>query len=229
MTSCPAQPASAPRHSRATAACSTTSPSRKRAAPSTCATPPPPRPPLRSPSRGWCATGHWMYKNAMLRGPSGFFRRPRGYVDYPQRGSHLPRGPAHILGWCLFPGTSVARVEVRLNGGPPERARVAMERGDIQQLTKEPAAPLAGFEYKVDLARLPATTASARIEAVAHGLDGRELRLEPVEFAIGPAEAPFEDEHGTAAALRARAKRPLRPHPAAGEEKPDRPLRLLAF
>src|SRR4051794_29211473 len=140
-----------------------------------------------------------MYKRQVPRGQKGFFRRPRGYIDHPQAHAELPRGPAHVLGWCLFPGTSVARVEIRVNGGQPERARLAMERGDIQRLTNEPAAPLSGFEHKLDLSGLPPDTRSVELAATAYGLDGRELRLEPVEFAVGPAQAPVEDDQAAAA------------------------------
>lgn len=169
-----------------------------------------------------------MYKGKVRRGPSGFFRRPRGYIDYPQVGAELPRAPVHVLGWCLFPGTSVARVEVSVNGGPAERARVAMERSDIPALTKEAAASLSGFEHKADLSGLPGDTRSVTVEATARGMDGRVLRLDPVEFPIGPAAPAYreEDDGGRAAELRARSMRPLRPRAAA---TPDRPPRLLAF
>ncbi|MEA2471285.1 MAG: D-inositol-3-phosphate glycosyltransferase [Thermoleophilaceae bacterium] len=167
-----------------------------------------------------------MYKGQVRRGPFGFFRRPRGYIDHPRPGAELPRGPVHVLGWCLFPGTSVARVEVRVNGGPPERARLAIERNDIAALTKEAAAPVSGFEHKADLSRLPEGTRSVTIDATAYGLDGRELRLEPVEFAIDLAEPLHHDEDGSAAELRARSMRPLRPRVA---PSPGEPLRLVAF
>jgi glycosyltransferase involved in cell wall biosynthesis len=171
-----------------------------------------------------------MYKSHVLRGKKGFRRRPRGYVDYPESGTVLPRGPVHVLGWCLFPGTAVARVEIRVNGGPPERARLAMERGDIQRLTDVPAAPLSGFEHKLDLSGLPPGARRVELTVTAYALDGRELEIEPVEFAVGPAQAPFEDDDGAAAALRARSKRALRPHPAASGSSPSgKPPRLLAF
>jgi glycosyltransferase involved in cell wall biosynthesis len=134
-----------------------------------------------------------------------------------------------VLGWCLFPGSAVARVEIRVNGGPPERARLALERGDIQQLTNEPAAPLSGFEHKVDLSLLAPDTHRVRVEASAYDVDGRELRLDPVDCELGPERAPHEEDE-SAAILQARSKRPLRPRSAAAA-KPhaDRPLRLLAF
>jgi glycosyltransferase involved in cell wall biosynthesis len=173
-----------------------------------------------------------MYKGHVRRGPfGGLFRqgRPRGYIDFPQAGAELPRGPVHVLGWCVFPGTSVARVELSVNGGPPGHARLAMDRGDIPTLTKEQAAPLSGFEHKTDLSDLAPETREVTVEATAHAMDGRELRLEPVRFAIGPPQPAFEDDDGSATTLRARSKRPLRPHTAPAKPLPGRPLRLLAF
>jgi D-inositol-3-phosphate glycosyltransferase len=167
-----------------------------------------------------------MYKGQVRPGPFGFFRRPRGYIDYPLPGAELPRAPVHVLGWCLFPGTSVARVEVSVNGGPAERARIAMERGDIPMGTRDPAAPLSGFEHKADLSGLPPGTSSVTVEATAHSMDGRTLRLAPVEFPVGPAEPAFRDQDGRAAELRARSTRPLRPRAVRPEGDP---LRLLAF
>ena len=67
-----------------------------------------------------------MYKGrvrprASRAGPRrGFFRRPRGFIDDPRRGSARVRGPLYVRGWALFPGSTVARVEVRLRGGPPQ-------------------------------------------------------------------------------------------------------------
>jgi D-inositol-3-phosphate glycosyltransferase len=163
-----------------------------------------------------------MYKRPVRR--RGFLRRPRGYVDFPQPGAELPRGPVHVLGWCAFPGTSVARVEISVNGGPPERARPAMERGDIPALTLDPAAPLSGFEHKADLAQLPPETREVTLAATAYAMDGRELRLEPARFAVGLPEPGFEEESGAGATLRARSMRALRPR-----ADHDGPLRLLAF
>src|SRR3954463_14757278 len=185
-TSSPRSPASARRPSRETARSSTTSSSPAPAAtPCTCATHRAPAPPRRSRSRSWWPTD-WtpMYNREVRhsRPPRGFFRKPRGYVDWPEAGTPIPRAPAHVIGWCLFPGTSVARVEISVNGGPPERARLALEGGDIPALPPPPAAPLSGFEHKVDLAKLPPGTREATIEATAHAMDGRELRLEPARF-----------------------------------------------
>jgi D-inositol-3-phosphate glycosyltransferase len=168
-----------------------------------------------------------MYKGPVP--PLGFFRRPRGYIDYPdpKDDPELPRGPVHILGWCLFPGATVARVEISVNGAPEERARLGMERGDIPARTSHPAAPISGFEHKCDLTALPAAVTSVRIEAIAHATDGRTLRMDPVELRVAPLRPVIRDEDARAAAeQRARSRRALRPRPAA---RPDGPQRLLVF
>jgi glycosyltransferase involved in cell wall biosynthesis len=141
--------------------------------------------------------------------PRGFFRRPRGFIDWPRPDSTVPRAPVHVVGWCQFPGTSVARVEVQVNDGPPERARLAMERPDIALVSDHPEAPISGFEHKADLTLLPPEATSATFQATAHSVDGRTLQLEPVEFALAPPEPDFT-EPASAAGLRERALRPLR-------------------
>jgi D-inositol-3-phosphate glycosyltransferase len=158
--------------------------------------------------------------------PRRFFRRPRGFIDLPAPGSELPRGPVHLTGWCLFPGSTVADVEVRVNGGAPQRARLAVERSDIAALTTHPDAPIAAFEHKCDLTGLPSDLTTVRLEATAHSIDGGELRLPPVECALGAAAAPFTDVDGRAAELRDRSMRPLQ-HGA--RIKATGPTRLLAF
>src|SRR4051794_34728461 len=153
--------------------------------------------------------------------PRGFFRRPRGFIDWPHANDTLPRAPIYVIGWCLFPGATVARVEVSVNGRPPERARLAMERLDIEAFTDHPNAPISAFEHKADLSGIPEAEIAITVEATAHATDGRTLALEPVRFTLAPPEAQpvFED----AAELRARSLRPLR-HP-----RPHEPgMRLLA-
>jgi glycosyltransferase involved in cell wall biosynthesis len=156
--------------------------------------------------------------------PARFFRRPRGYIDWPKPGATLPRAPVHLVGWCLFPESSVARVEVSVDGRPPERARLAMERPDIESYTHHPDAPISAFEHKLDLADLPPDSRTVRIEAKAHSIDGRSLPIDPVELALTPATESRPADTAAAAQLRVRSTRPLR-HP-----RPNTPgVRLLAY
>jgi glycosyltransferase involved in cell wall biosynthesis len=132
------------------------------------------------------------------------------------------------MGWCLFPGSSVAHVDVSVNGGPPERARLAIEREDIPALTNHRDAPIAGFEHRPDLGDLPRDARTASVEAVAHAFDGRTLRLDPIELKVAAPQAPWADDGSPAAAeLRERSIRPLAGReaaPGSGDE-----LRVLAF
>jgi D-inositol-3-phosphate glycosyltransferase len=137
-----------------------------------------------------------------------------------------PRGPVHIRGWFLFPGSTVARVELRLNGGPPQRARLALERQDVAGYTAQPTAPTCGWEHTADLAELPDGVSTVRIEAVAHALDGRTLRLAPVDIEIRSTPQDRGNEDAVAAQLRQRSLRPLRARVAA---PPGGNLRLLAY
>jgi D-inositol-3-phosphate glycosyltransferase len=157
--------------------------------------------------------------------PRRFFREPRGYLDWPLPGSEVERGPVNVLGWALFPGTSVARVEVSIAGGPPERARIALDRADLGGQTDHPDAPICAFEHKPDLSALAHDVRSVTIEVVAHALDGRRLALAPREFALVDPEPPFHDAGGRAEQLRRRSVEAISP----GREPPSQAVRLLAF
>src|SRR5947209_17539217 len=154
-----------------------------------------------------------------------FFREPRGYVDGPPEGDVLTRGPVQFLGWCLIPGASIARVEVSVNGGPAERARVGIERLDLRDVCAHPDSPISGFEHKCDLAELPATAREVVVEAVVEATDGRTLALPPARFRLGEAPESFDDADGRAAELRDRSLRRLRALPAHG----PRANRMLVF
>jgi glycosyltransferase involved in cell wall biosynthesis len=154
----------------------------------------------------------------------GFFRRPRGFIDEPKPAAEHERGPIFVKGWCLFPGATVARVELTLGGGPPQLARLGLERHDVARLTDHPSAPVCGFELMTDLGVVPEEdTSTLTVEAVAHATDGRTLVLPPVEIEVGPATAALADD-AAAAELRRRSLRPLR---ARAPHRPGAPLRLL--
>jgi D-inositol-3-phosphate glycosyltransferase len=159
--------------------------------------------------------------------PPSFFRRPRGYIDWPRPGTTLPRAPTHLLGWCLFPGATVARVEISVNGTQPERARLAMERPDIEACSDHPAAPISGFEHKVDLTKIRSD--SVRIEATALSVDGRTLTIDPIDCTVGEPDQPFQDVDGKAAELRARSLRGLGHPRQPRQATASGGVRLLAF
>src|SRR5205085_7766848 len=102
-----------------------------------------------------------------------FLGRPSGRLDGPAAGSRLPRVPVRVFGWCLFPGTSVARVEVVVEGVMPRRARLGVERPDVAELSAHPDAPISGFELMVDLGELPAERDALKVHPVAYAADRR--------------------------------------------------------
>src|SRR4051794_23743317 len=116
-----------------------------------------------------------------------FFAVPRGYLDTPAPGSEVPRAPLHMLGWCLFPGASVVRVEVSVDGAPAERARLALERPELHALTDHPDAPICAFEFKLDLTDLPPEATVIRVAAVAHSSDERSHAMDPFDYLVGTA------------------------------------------
>jgi glycosyltransferase involved in cell wall biosynthesis len=100
-----------------------------------------------------------------------------------------------------------------------------MERPEIPLYTDHADAPICAFEHKPDLTELSDDARAVTIEAVAHAMDGRQLRLDPVEFTIGPAEPPFSDPDGAAAGLRRRSVRAVSANGAWGWGD----IRALAF
>jgi glycosyltransferase involved in cell wall biosynthesis len=135
-----------------------------------------------------------------------FLAGPRGAIDQPQPGQLVPRAPFQLLGWCLFPDSTVARVDLYLDGRHLGPARLGMERPDITRLTRHPDGPICGFEYIVDGAALPADTREFTIGATARSLRGERLVLDEVALSLAPAEPPFEDADARAAQLRARGR-----------------------
>jgi glycosyltransferase involved in cell wall biosynthesis len=158
----------------------------------------------------WRVTAPLRGLKRRLVGERSRFEQPRGRIEWPPDGSERPRAPVDVHGWCVFPGSSVARVEVSLNGAPPIHARIGVEGpGQVD-------APLCGFEYKPDLAAIPAGRPVARIAAVAHAMDGRTLELDPVVYPLSaPSALPREE-----------AQPRSRPHMAA---RHGAATRVLAF
>jgi glycosyltransferase involved in cell wall biosynthesis len=157
----------------------------------------------------------------LQRGPAvGFFDVPRGDVNTPAAGGEVAGGVVQILGWCLFPGSSVTRVDIDLGPLGTRRARLGMPRPDVARVCEHPSAPLSGFECMTDL---DAIAGEVTVRALAHSADGRTLALEPVTFTVAR-QQPFAGDE-TATLLRERSGRFARPRLA----PPNGDVRVLAF
>jgi hypothetical protein len=118
-------------------------------------------------------------------GPApGFLEVPRGAIDSPAAGREVAGEFVQVLGWALFPGSTVARVEVTVGTAPAQRARLAMPRPDVAAYTSEPSAHVSGFEL---MAEVGARRGPVPVSAVAHSSDGRRVELDPVSFEAVPA------------------------------------------
>ncbi len=151
---------------------------------------------------------------------------PRGQVDTPSQDEVTPRAPVKMLGWCLFPESSVARVDVVVDAGPATSARLGIERPDVGALSPHPCAPVCGFELVLDLGSVPVEKPTVTVETVAHAMDGRSVRLASVTLTLGAVPVADEGRSGRAALLRARST-PIVPPGA--EPGADRPLKVLVF
>jgi D-inositol-3-phosphate glycosyltransferase len=136
--------------------------------------------------------------------PSSFFDEPRGFIDAPAHTDAIAREPVQVLGWSLVPGSTVTRVDVCVDGGAPERARLGIERLDIRGVCEHPDAAICGFEHKLDLGQLPAATREVTVEAVAHAADGRRVAIPPLTLRLAERQPELDDDR-RALELRARS------------------------
>ena len=139
------------------------------------------------------------------------FASPCGYIDAPAEGSIAETEYLLVRGWCLFPGSIVARIEIEFDGVPPQRARLSSPRGEMPGLTDHPSAPISGFECLVRLTDLPGSPPPTRVSAVAHSADGRSLVLDPVTFDVRVAVPESASDDAEQAMLRARTAAHVRP------------------
>ena len=63
----------------------------------------------------------------------------------PTDGAVVEGEVIQVLGWCLFPGSTVARVEVTAGAAQPQRARLGMPRPDVAAECTHPSASICGF------------------------------------------------------------------------------------
>lgn len=108
---------------------------------------------------------------------------PLGSLDAPQAGSTL-HGAFTVEGWAMFPSGPPARVEVRLGERSLGRARLGLPRPDVQALTAEPRGAVAGFSLTADLGDREAPGEALALRAIATGVAGERLELDPVEVRL---------------------------------------------
>src|SRR5262249_53230897 len=110
-----------------------------------------------------------------------------GGIDRPSPGRDVHRGVITIGGWALIWSTTIARIEVYLGEHRLGRARLGLPRRDLAEAIDAPGAATAGFELVTNLAHWPGGDGDAELRAVAHGVGGRLLELDPVTIRIAPA------------------------------------------
>jgi D-inositol-3-phosphate glycosyltransferase len=124
--------------------------------------------------------------------PEPIDSRAWGEIDFPQAGERIEEELLEVRGWAIFPGAPTSRVEVWLDEKPIGRARLGMERPDLEEHSDVEAARLAGFQLIVDRADLPPLEGGATLRVTATGVDGQtiEVGAVPIEFAaVGGTEA----------------------------------------
>jgi D-inositol-3-phosphate glycosyltransferase len=115
-----------------------------------------------------------------------------GEIDCPRPGERIEDEMLLVRGWALFPSTPTSRVEAWLGDAPLARARLAIERPDLEHHSGLAAARLGGFELTVEVEALPAASGELPLRVVATSADGERLQLGPVPVTVGPAGGEAE-------------------------------------
>ena len=138
---------------------------------------------------------------------------PRGEIQGPSGGAAEP--PFKVTGWALSPATSVARVEVLVDGRPAGAARLGLDRADVAAQFGHADAPVCGFDHVIRAEHVPPGTQEVTVAAVATDLEGR--RFGAGEVAVAIEVTPTEgDSRGPELRGRARSLcREVRSAPAA--------------
>lgn len=154
-------------------------------------------------------------------------RRPLGAIDWPAAGSTLSPEAFTVTGWALMPGTTVARVEVRVDGVSAGLARIGLPRPDIAARgptrRSEPQAPVCGFEHRVAPSAVREDGQAVSVDAIAHGVDGSCLALSAVVCHAAAFEREILPTDPRIAGLRERVRR------VSGGVASTKDLRLLVF
>jgi D-inositol-3-phosphate glycosyltransferase len=114
-----------------------------------------------------------------------------GEIDYPRAGDRIEGETLLVRGWTIFPGSPPSRVEAWLGDMPIGRARLAIERPDLEDHSGLAATRLGGFELTVDVETLPDVQGEQEIRVVATSAAGERLDLGSVPV-VFPGEAVGE-------------------------------------
>jgi D-inositol-3-phosphate glycosyltransferase len=93
---------------------------------------------------------------------------------------------AIIKGWAMGAASEVSRVEILLDGRLLGRAGLHRPRPDIAAVLKDEAAELSGFEFRLELRRIGASSDDPRLIARVTLLNGECADLRPVPLADCP-------------------------------------------
>ena len=138
---------------------------------------------------------------------------PRGALDLPVDGARLATRSCHVQGWVLFPDEATARVDVWIDGGSPQPARIGLPREDVAAVHDgadgHRDALISGFELHLRRTHLPAAGA-AELRVVATGMRGRRFGLPPVTVNIAPPPGMSGEARARAHELQRRQRTPSR-------------------
>lgn len=123
--------------------------------------------------------------------PPPIDREAGGEIDHPRPGGWIDEELLEVRGWALFPGATTSRVEAWLGGTSIGRARLGMERPDLEERSGSAATRLGGFELVVDRADLPRSEGETTLRVAATSTAGETIELGTVP--IGLAKVASED------------------------------------
>ncbi len=128
----------------------------------------------------------------------------RAMLDFPSDGEAVQGDVVLVWGWCVFPGSHVARIEVSVDGEPRALARPLTPREDLALVDKDRDAAVGGFQLllPVDLG----TSADTLVVTVtARSLDGRTWISSPRTVKLDSRTTPARDlDRAEVLTLRAR-------------------------
>jgi glycosyltransferase involved in cell wall biosynthesis len=121
-----------------------------------------------------------------------------GALDLPEDLDELVGDVAYVRGWCLFPGSRVASVEIELDGISVGRARLHVDSLHVTKASRHVDASVAAFEMHVVLDDAPRPS-EVVVNAVGRSLDGRTWHGAPRRLVLAPREP--DDDAGRARLL----------------------------